>query len=93
MNSAKIKHNKLIGQHSTLQGIKYDIKIKAIGSVCLALIVIAICLIHRDNSANLLAGLSLFGLLLFIFLIGIRSDYKALKWYERHLDNTGEDIE
>ena len=49
----------------TLQGIKYDIKIKTIASVCLMLILVAICFIHRDNNANLLAGFSFFGLLLF----------------------------
>ncbi|TQR49847.1 hypothetical protein [Campylobacter troglodytis] len=82
-------HSKHCG---TLQGIKYDIKIKTIASVCLMLILVAICFIHRDNNANLLAGFSFFGLLLFIFLLGLKSDYKALKWYKRHLENVGKDL-
>ena len=90
------KHNKALQsdttQNGTLQGIKYDIKLKSIVSVCLALILIAICFIHKDNSANLLAGLSTFGLLLFICLLGLRSDYKALRWYEQHLDSVGKDL-
>lgn len=66
-------------KYGTLQGIKYDMKVKTIGSICLTFILIGICFIHRDNNANLFAGLSFFGFLLFIFLIGLRSDYKALK--------------
>ena len=71
----------------TIQGIKYDIKIKTIASVCITLILVAIYFIHRDNNANLLAGLSIFGLLLFIFLLGLKSDYKALKWYKSYLNS------
>ena len=85
------KHNKALqspNKHcGTLQGIKYDIRVKTITSVCLTLILIAICFIHKDNSANLLAGLSTFGLLLFICLLGLKSDYKVLGWYEKYLEN------
>lgn len=91
------KHNKALKRiskpNSTLQGIKYDIRVKTIASACLALILIAIGFIHKDNSTNLLAGLSLFGLLLCIFLLGLKSDYKALKWYEKYLENVGKDLQ
>ena len=76
----------------TKEGLIFDIRVKILAScVCVGLL-IGIYFIHKDNASNLLAGFSLFGLLLFIFLLGLKSDYKALKWYRGHLENVGKDL-
>ena len=71
------------GQMPSLQGLEFDIRVKKYGSLVLVGIMVLIAFLHKDNMSNLLAGISIFSLLLVIFLIGLKSDYKALKHYKR----------
>lgn len=73
------------GQMPSLQGLEFDIRVKKYGSLVLVGIMVLIVFLHKDNMSNLLAGISIFSLLLVIFLIGLKSDYKALKHYKRIL--------
>ena len=69
----------------TKEGLIFDIRVKILASCVCVGFMLGIYLIHKDNASNLLAGFSLFGLLLFIFLLGLKSDYKALRWYENYI--------
>ena len=77
-----MKHN---NQNRSIQGIRFDIKIKAFGSLFLSVFLLGNCLIHKDNGENLLAGAIIFALLLIIFIMGLCSDLKALKRYKSYL--------
>lgn len=85
-----LKGNK--GQMPSLQGPEFDIRVKKYGSLVLVGIMVLIVFLHKDNMSNLLAGISVFSLLLVIFLIGLKSDYKALKHYKRILEIYKESI-
>lgn len=76
---------------TTLDRVRADLRIKVIATLCLVAFVACVFFFSPHNFPNLLAGGIVFGLLFIIFVIGICSDYKALKWYERHLDNAGKD--
>ncbi|NDJ27923.1 hypothetical protein DMB95_08935 [Campylobacter sp. MIT 12-8780] len=51
------------------------------------IIIITIAFFHRDSQANLIAGISIFSLLFFIFIFGIYSDIKGLAWYCKGLED------
>lgn len=61
------------GQMPSLQGLEFDIRVKKYGSLVLVGIIVLIVFLHKDNMSNLLAGISIFSLLLVIFLIGLKS--------------------
>ena len=65
-----------------LQDINFDIAVKKYGSMALIAILGLICFVHRDDMPNLIAGLSIFTLLLIIFLVGLWCDLRALKHYK-----------
>ena len=85
-----LKGNK--GQMPSLQGLEFDIRVKKYGSLVLVGIMVLITFLHKDNMSNLLAGISVFSLLLVIFLVGLKSDYKALKHYKRILKENDKDL-
>ena len=85
-----LKGNK--GQMPSLQGLEFDIRVKKYGSLVLVGIMVLIVFLHKDNMSNLLAGISVLSLLLIIFLIGLKSDYKALKHYKRILKENVKDL-
>lgn len=80
------------GQMPSLQELEFDIRVKKYGSLVLVGIMVLIVFLHKDNMSNLLAGISVFSLLLVIFLIGLKSDYKALKHYKRILKENVKDL-
>ena len=85
-----LKGNK--GQMPSLQGLEFDIRVKKYGSLVLVGIMVLIVFLHKDNMSNLLAGISVLSLLLVIFLVGLKSDYKALKHYKRILKENDKDL-
>ena len=85
-----LKGNK--GQMPSLQGLEFDIRVKKYGSLVLVGIMVLVAFLHKDNMSNLLAGISVFSLLLVIFLVGLKSDYKALKHYKRILKENDKDL-
>lgn len=84
-NKAQSKHQRVERDKSpkNLQGLEFDIRVKKYGSLVLVGIMVLIVFLHKDNISNLLAGISVLSLLLVIFLVGLKSDYKALKHYKR----------
>lgn len=84
-NKTQSKHQRVERDKSpkNLQGLEFDIMVKKYGSLVLVGIMVLIAFLHKDNMSNLLAGISVLSLLLVIFLVGLKSDYKALKHYKR----------
>ena len=84
-NEAQSKHQMVERDKSpkNLQGLEFDIRVKKYGSLVLVGIMVLVAFLHKDNMSNLLAGISVLSLLLVIFLVGLKSDYKALKHYKR----------
>lgn len=80
------------GQMPSLQGLEFDIRVKKYGSLVLVGIMVLVAFLHKDNMSNLLAGISVLSLLLVIFLVGLKSDYKALKHYKRILKENDKDL-
>lgn len=80
------------GQMPSLQGLEFDIRVKKYGSLVLVGIMVLVAFLHKDNVSNLLAGISVLSLLLVIFLVGLKSDYKALKHYKRLLKENVKDL-
>ena len=93
-NKAQSKRQRVKRDKSpkNLQGLEFDIKVKKYGSLVLVGIMVLIVFLHKDNMSNLLAGISVFSLLLVIFLVGLKSDYKALKHYKRILKENDKDL-
>ena len=75
-----------------LQGLEFDIRVKKYGSLVLVGIMVLIVFLHKGNMSNLLAGISVLSLLLIIFLVGLKSDYKALKHYKSLLKENDKDL-
>ena len=92
-NKAQSKHQRVERDKSpkNLQGLEFDIRVKKYGSLVLVGIIVLVAFLHKDNMSNLLAGISVFSLLLVIFLIGLKSDYKALKHYKSLLKENVKD--
>lgn len=67
---------------NTIKTIKEDLKIKVIITLCFAAFIAYVCLFSPYNFLNFLAGCIVFGLLFIILVIGILSDYRALKRYD-----------
>lgn len=76
---------------TTLDKVKADLKIKVMATLCLIAFVVCVFFFSPQNTSNLLAGAFVFGLLFIIFVIGICSDFKAMKHYKEHLKDMGKD--